>query len=120
MLYFHTAPTALHASAEKMFEKMRAHYFWPHMLQDIRDFILWCKPCQLQKEGIDSSQGLMVSWSQVQPSTSLFVDFCGPFIETENSNKYILTMGDRVSGFVLIRATPNQLANTTALTIYQE
>ena len=40
MEYFHTGPTALHASAER-----NSRYFWPRMFTDIRCYTLWCKPC---------------------------------------------------------------------------
>ena len=118
--HFHKSPAALHIGAEKMYLKIKQHFFWPKCEEDIRNFIQWCKECQLRNKGPGHPKTTMISWQQAQPFASIFIDFVGPLCETHQGNKYVLTLGDRLSGYMIMVPTPNQLASTTALAIYNQ
>ena len=45
MAIFHDHPTGAHFSTRKMYEKIKARYFWPNMLRDIETYVKTCDRC---------------------------------------------------------------------------
>lgn len=54
------------------------------------------------------------------PFDKVYVDIVGPLPETENGNKYILSMMDDLTRFVDFVPMPNQEANTVATILFEQ
>lgn len=63
------------------------------MYNDIKTFIKSCKSCQLNKTSPKTKMPLKITTSN-KPFEKASLDIAGPFAETENGNKYILTIID--------------------------
>lgn len=110
----HSSAVGGHKGISKTYSRIKEHYFWPHMKEDIRRYIETCKNCQLKK---------LVRTKPRQPMTltdtpgtafdKVAMDIMGPLPITQKGNAYILTIQDLLTKYSL--AIP--LKEATAINI---
>ena len=87
-----------HLVIQKTFESFRQKFYWPHMSQDVQDYVLSCDI--YQKVKVDSRQPYVPMTNMPIRDTfdSLHIDFLGPLLRTkENSYAHIRLVVDRYS-----------------------
>ena len=109
----HDSATAGHLGTKRTLTKVRARFYWPHMRDFIKRWILTCSPCQRRKSPSQNAKGGMNVYLVGSPGERLEMDIMGPFSETDNGNQYLLVIGDLFTKFCI--AIP--LPDTTAVTV---
>lgn len=110
-----------HLGIQKTFESVRQKFYWPHMSQDVQDYVLSCDICQ--KVTVDSRQPqvLMTNMPITDTFDSWHIDFLGPLPRTkENSYAYILLVDDRYSRWYEAFPMKDQDAKSVAKVLFNE
>ena len=110
-----------HFSTDKVFSKLASRYWWPKMRDTIRRHVQACTLCQQYNYSRHKKAGhLHPIPPTATPYAVISMDFCGPFIESPRENKFVLVISDLFTRHVTAIATPNNTAETTAMTLYRE
>lgn len=84
---------------------MDAGFYWPTILEDVKNFIKRCDTCQ-RARNITPRSEMPQNYIQVCEVFDVWgLDFMGPFSESKE-NKYILVAVDYVSKWVEAQALP--------------
>ena len=109
-----------HFSSDKMFSKIRSRYWWPNMRSVIHQHVKACTCCQQYNYSREKKPGHLHSTPPPSiPFSVLGMDFCGPFVESPEGNKYILVITDLFTRFVTAIPLPRNTADLTALTLFR-
>jgi transposase InsO family protein len=112
----HTHLTSAHYGSDRTYYKLKDHYYWPNMLNDIKQYVRQCLLCAKYNIPRHKPPGLLETPA---PPNEIFdligVDFWGPTREsTINGNRYIITCTDHLSKFVIAKAVPAATASEAA------
>ena len=115
MYELHAVPYAGHPGVARTIEHVRRQFWWRGMLNDIREFVLACPVCQVEKGSHQAPGGLLVplpiperKWDQVA------IDFVTSLPEDEGMDS-VLTVVDKATKMVhLIPCTKTITAKGTA------
>ena len=118
---FHDSPlTGAHLGLRKTLAKLRMRYWWPTFKKDVANYIQSCPKCQLSKAPRIKPAGLM-SFIDIpsSPFETVQIDFWGP-VTMSQGKKYILTLTDSFSKWLIAVATADCTALTAAKFLYHE
>ncbi len=105
--YAHDAQVSAHRSSAKMIEWLRNRLWWPTLSVDASRYAETCPECQRNKPDNRGRQGMPMSLE-----TPLFafdtvgIDFIGPLPVTPRGNRYIMTVVDKLTRYVLYIPMP--------------
>lgn len=96
-----------------MYELISTRFYWPNIWKDIYTYTASCNGCLKYKVNSHPSKGEL-RFSSCPPNVcdEWELDFCGPFERSSNGNEYILTATDRLSRYLVVKATRNQTEAT--------
>ena len=102
-----------HLSTDKTYDKLRMRYFWENMYRDVINSVNKCRLCcaRRMKKVIRPLQDMP---EPNYPFEIIGIDTCGPFPETAQGNKYIVTIVDHFSSWPEAYPVPNKTAETVA------
>ena len=103
VLYFcHDTPTAGHFGFLKTLWKLK-YVHWPFMNEDIYGYVKSCKECQFRKPPYQRPFGPQLKLDPIADNVmkSISIDIVGPLTQTNNDNKYVLTITDQLSKFAV-------------------
>ena len=104
---FQTLHNTIHQGAIRTTDTIAARYFWPTMSQDIKLWVKCCPKCQKSKVTRHNRQTLQ-NFPGLTPRLQIFhVDLMGPLVES-GGYKYVLTMRDRGTGFLVTAPLPDK------------
>lgn len=104
-----------HEQSDQLTQRLRNLFFWPRMQPDITDFVQRCDECQRTKTSLPPRPPLgQITSSDVKPLQFWSIDFQGPFVTSNQGNRYIVVAVDYASKWVEAKATPDCTAVTTA------
>lgn len=102
---FHDAPAAAHLGIAKTIQKIKAHFYWPKMQDDIQHYVRNCATCKASKS---PSTTLMPQMGAVKPAKLpwelISIDFVGPFTRSKRGNTVMLVVVDWVTKYVVFHA----------------
>jgi transposase InsO family protein len=111
-----------HLGWKKTWERTRQDYYWPNMLNDIKEYVATCDACQRNKSSTQRPAGLLHALpAPCMSGTHLSMDFIGPLpICYHNGQHYnsIMTITDRFSGWVWAIPTDIELTAEEAATLF--
>ena len=93
---FHLGSQGAHLGATKLLAQLSLKYYWPQMLDTVRDFVKACERCQRVKAIPRVHQASRMLNREALWSTVAF-DFFGPLRKTARGNVYILVGIDHFS-----------------------
>jgi len=113
LFYAHDAPTAGHMGRDATLARLKPVAWWPGMSDDVAHYVRICGHCQRSKDrpGIEAPQGM---WPVNGCFERAHMDLMGPLVETERGNKYVLTLVDSASKYVVGVPTADKTATTIA------
>jgi transposase InsO family protein len=117
----HDSITGGHAGIEKTTCRIMQKYWWPHLLQDVTEYLDKCLVCAKSKNpyrfrtGHAPMQPLQIP---KEPNMRLHVDLFGPLKDSERGKKYILVMTDAYSKYAVLVALPDKMAETVGQAIF--
>jgi hypothetical protein len=112
---YHDAQLGGHRGMNKTYKAIKDSYSWPNMKQEIEDYIIRCKSCQVNKLLRPRGKVPMeITTTAHQPFEKCCLDIVGPLTETQSGNKYILTFQDELSKLLIACPIQKQDAETVA------
>jgi transposase InsO family protein len=121
-IYHDTPANGAHFGRNRTIQKIRQRYFWPSMIQDIRNYVKSCVPCLQNNHLRQKPPGAL---EPIKPPEGVWqlltMDFHGPIIPTsKNGNKYIISLTDVLSKFVITKAVRDCTATTATHFLIKE
>lgn len=97
-----------HFSVDKTVERISSRYWFSRMRHIVKKYIKNCIKCVYYKSKGGPKEGeLHPVPKYAQPFHTLHLDHLGPFVETQDNNKYLLVRVDAFTKFVFMSAVPN-------------
>ncbi|CAF1473908.1 unnamed protein product, partial [Didymodactylos carnosus] len=116
----HDHPLAGHFGVDRTWNNIKNKYYWPNMKKTIEDYIRSCHQCARFNIQRQKPPGLL---QPIEPPDESFqvlgLDWWGPAPVSSDENKYVLIITDRLSGYVIAKASPNNTAQTTAQILFE-
>jgi len=101
----HGAPTSGHGGTYKTFHRVRQHYYWPKMNDDVKSYVQSCQVCQAQKIERKKPPGLMGATPKVpKPFEMPCSDLIGPLPRSTKGNTCLLVCVEYFSKYVYVKA----------------
>lgn len=111
----HNAPyLGGHTGRNKTLGRLQSRFWWPGMNKDVRK---WCQRCFLcrSRKGIPSKTASLNSKMHDSPFRTIVIDTVGEIKpESSKGNKYIFSVIDPFSHFLITSPIPNKQAETIA------
>jgi exodeoxyribonuclease III len=116
----HGIPFSGHIGIKKVLEKLRQRFWWKNLNRDVKRWIKACVVCQRRKPPRPTRQGVPKSVCiSPRPWHTIAIDLVGPASQTLEGNKYILTMFDTFTRWVVAVPIPSKKAHVIAHAIYR-
>ena len=103
-----------HLGVRKTINKISTHYFWPKMVEEIKDWVKSCSSCQTKKGSITGNRVPLVSIKVEGAFHRIAIDCLGPLPLTESGNKHIVVFAEYLTKWVEAFAVPDITAKTIA------
>ncbi|CAF3051325.1 unnamed protein product [Rotaria sp. Silwood2] len=121
-IYHDTAANGAHFGRDKTVHKIKTRYFWPSMYKDINNYIKSCIPCAQYNPRRQKVPGTL---KPIKPPDGVWqlvsMDFHGPITPTsQRGNKYIISLTDVLSKFVVTKAVRDNTAQTAVRFIKED
>jgi transposase InsO family protein len=115
-IYHDTPGNGAHFGRDKTTRKIQERYYWPTMVADIRNHIKSCLPCTQNNHLRQKTPGKL---KPIPPPEGIWkllsMDFHGPITPTsKGGNKYIISLTDVLSKFVIAKPVRDCTATTAA------
>ncbi|KAF2890388.1 hypothetical protein ILUMI_15785 [Ignelater luminosus] len=112
---FHNLPLAGHQGQAKTLLFVKSRFYWPNMKNDIIKYVSECQSCSQRKTSPHLKQAPIQTFPEIfYPFERTSMDITGPFVTSNNGNKYLLTFQDHFSKYVEIIPLSDQKAETVA------
>lgn len=111
--YYHESPTSAHLGIKKTLARISPHFWAQDLNATIASRVKSCPKCQRCKQAANTKLGPLASEVITKPWEKIFIDHIGPLPRSTKGNKYILTIVDSFSKFVILLPTKNTKAKTT-------
>ena len=98
----------MHNSHVHTLFKFMFRYFHPNEKKLVREFCSECDVCKLLKGRRPQPIKLKSAPIPSRPFDTVSMDFVGPFLKTDNGNKYILSIVDLFSRYCILKALPSR------------
>ncbi|CAM4953207.1 unnamed protein product [Rotaria socialis] len=121
-VYHDTAANGAHFGRDKTIHKIKTRYFWPSMYKDITNYIKSCILCAQYNPRRHKTPGRL---KPIKPPDGVWqlvsMDFHGPINPTsQRGNKYIISLTDVLSKFVVTKAVRDNTAQTAVRFIKED
>jgi Integrase zinc binding domain len=94
LLLAHDSPMSENLGVSKTLERIREHFYWPHIRQDVVEHCRTCKACQLSGK---PNQNILKATLQPipvlhKPFAKVVIDCVGSLPKTKSGNECLLTL----------------------------
>ena len=110
----HDIKLAGHLCQSKTMLRVRQSFFWYGMKQDCIRFVSSCSTCNKSKKANRKAKAELGSYHAGIPMERVHLDILGPFMKSENRNRYVLVMIDQFTKWLEVQALPTQTAEVVA------
>ncbi|CAF2065528.1 unnamed protein product, partial [Rotaria magnacalcarata] len=121
MAAYHDHPLSGHFGAGCTWSMLRNTYYWPRMKETITSYIKSCDKCSQFNVDRHKPPGFL---QPIQPPNEVFqvlgMDWWEPTTISLSGNRYVLVITDRLSGYVVAKASPTNTAQDTARILMEE
>ena len=100
-----------HMAVAKTLQRVQEHFRWPGMAMDVVKFITKCGACAINKVKRDFPLPTEMPLPAA-PGLIIAADLTGPFPESAEGNKYLLSIIDHCTGWVEVKPLPDKSAKS--------
>src|SRR3954452_20061198 len=119
LLYMmHNDPISEHFSADTMFTKIKARYYWPQYYEDIKKYVKSCDA--YQRRGRSKRNNLLHPIPVHSPFYQIGIDFVGPLPRTQRGKKYIIVAMDYLIKWPEAHAVSEATAEVASQFVYEQ
>ena len=90
----HSHKLSGHPGIAKTIRHLARNFFWPKSSKDVKDYVLNCSVCQLNKGNVNKPAPLQIYPSTLLPFHTVSMDLLGPLPTTNEGFKYVLVFVD--------------------------
>ncbi|KAL1250757.1 hypothetical protein QQF64_018553 [Cirrhinus molitorella] len=101
--------TGNHSGVRGTQNRVIAGYYWPTVIRDVKEWVRSCHRCQLN-DPIKTVVPVLHSIKVKEPWEVLGLDLIGPLPETARKNKYVLSMTDLYTKWVIAEPMQSKTA----------
>ena len=116
---FELAHGYLHLGVERSIIATAKDYWWPTLKTDIKYWCKSCAECQATKTFRHNRPKIGLYPKNTERFQFIHVDLIGPMNVISDGNKYIMTIKDRGTGFLVTSPLPNKKAETVKNALIQ-
>ena len=106
-----------HWGVQRTTEEIKQRFYWPGWRTEVSRFVSECAGC-LHREVINLKDNIPTDNRALRVNQTICMDLVGPLPLSKNRNKYILTIFDQFSRFVVTVPIPDKSAATVCSHIY--
>lgn len=117
---FHMTPTSGHIGQHRMYLKIREKFKWKNMKTDITNYVKQCSLCKINKVHRHTREKQVVTTTPSKPFEVLSADTVGPFMRTNNGNRYVLTIQCNLTKYVIFIPIPTKEASVIAKALVEQ
>lgn len=99
-----------HFAIRKTQEQVQRRAYWPGWRRAVERFIRQCLPCAQYQGSKPVRQGALQSFEANGPGDRYCIDLVGPYPRTKKGKKYILTVSDAYTRYLICVAIPDKTA----------
>lgn len=108
-----------HWGIDKTFNLIKRNYHWIGLYKDVVNYVTHCVTCRTRSS--KQNKTALQEMEEVQyPMQKLGLDLCGPYPESLDGNRYILTAVCQFSGWAEAYAIPNKKTETIVRVVMDE
>ena len=89
--------TGLHSGTDRTYEKIRQRFWWPTMLDDIKNYIGSCLSCQIRKNSTMGRLGPLQSISINHTFELVSMDLVGHLTTSKRGNNYVVVFVEHLT-----------------------
>lgn len=117
---FHHSKLGGHFGIQKTFQKLRKLYYWSNLRKDVEKMVKNCKECQLNKHTRIRKTPMSITDTAEKGFDKVFIDIVGPLSETDLGHRYVLTVQDDLTKFLIATPLKQKSANEVAKAMVEE
>lgn len=110
----HDSPTGGHLGVRKLYEKVKARFYWRKMHDSVTNWCKKCLACAQQKMPQRRRRAPLKQQVSGVPLERMAIDITGPFPITNDGNRYIVVVSDYFSKWTEAFPVPNIESETIA------
>lgn len=111
----HDEPSSGHLGFTRTLARIRQHYYWPKLTQDVKHYVKMCRECQRRKAPPQRPAGFLKPIvPPAQPFQQIGMDLLGPFPKSHDGNRWIVVATDYMTRYCEIKALPRGTASEIA------
>ncbi|XP_053378575.1 uncharacterized protein LOC128548173 [Mercenaria mercenaria] len=110
----HNSPTGGHFGVRKTKLKVRQRFFWYGLTKDVKQWCKSCDVCASQKGPQRKAKAALKQYNVGAPLERIGIDIMGPLPRSNKGNKYVLTIVDYFTKWIVALPIRNQEATTVA------
>ena len=120
--HHHDGDMAGHIGISRMTSVMRVRFFWPGMIEDIKNYVKTCKSCNAAKPSNRTIRPEMTIREPAPgPFHTLIIDTVGPLVRsTKKGNRHLVCVTDQYSRWVITWPTRDITAKSLADDFYHK
>lgn len=115
---YHYSTHGGHLGVRKTTLKLKQRYIWKNMSKMVKDYVLNCRQCRLNKQTKHTKERLILTDTPKTSFETLSIDTVGP-IRLSNYYRYILTIQCELSKYVVACPMETKDAKTVAKTLVE-
>ena len=110
----HCSPFSGHLGIKRTLQRAKERYFWPHMNNELQNFVRHCQVCAQAKLDPNHKKAPLQTINVNEPFVFWAMDYMGPLPETTQGNKHLLVVMDHFTKWCEVFPTKDQRAKTVA------
>lgn len=108
-----------HVGQKKLYEKIRARFFWKNMTKDIAAYVRTCQKCLLNKPKPATKEKLVITPTPIKPFDVVLIDLIGKLPRSNSGHCFAVTIICDLTKYLITVPIANKEANTVARAIFE-